>query len=189
MRPVLSRSARIPRAVCALALVLASLPAMARDGTGDAAACHGFKWTIPEVTALFATAPTPLQAGTDATRAPAVSATRLYALDLPLQSKVSFAAPVGKVVLADGAHAGLVRFTPAVSGTWLIALDRGAWIDVVADGKRVESVDFSGSEGCNAPRKTVLYRLEAGVAYLVQFSAADATTLSMTITPGPIGTP
>ena len=41
MRPVLSRSARIPRAVCALALVLASLPAMARDGTGDAAACHG----------------------------------------------------------------------------------------------------------------------------------------------------
>lgn len=150
-----------------------------------APACRGFKWDMPDVVALFATPAEAIQAGADEASAPVVQARRLYALELPAQAAVKFAAPVGKVMLGDGAHAGMLRFTPPAGGTWLLALDRGAWIDVVAGGRRVESLDFSGSEGCRAPRKTVLYRLDAGVTYVVQFSAADAPRLQVTITPAP----
>lgn len=175
---------RVLGLLCSLAL-----PAVAVANDAVSSACHGFKWDISDVVTLYAGAAQRLEAGADAATAPEISAGHVYALDLVAQERTRFAAPVGKVMLADGAYAGLLRFTPATSGLWVVSLDRGAWIDVVTDGKRVESVDFSGSEGCAAPRKVVLYRLDAGVPYIVQLSAANAATLRTAITPGPATTP
>ncbi len=183
-----ARLLALPALGIAMVMASASAPAFAAQHAGapaSASVCGGFKWDIADVVALFSTQAEVVKAGTDPATTPIAAASRLLALDLPVQDAVQFAAPVGKVMLADGAHAGMLRFTPPASGAWLVALDQGAWIDVVADGKRVESVDFSGSEACRAPRKTVLYHLQAGVPYVVQFSAVEGPRMQVVIAPGP----
>jgi hypothetical protein len=90
-----------------------------------------------------------------------------------------------KKALPDGAYAGLVHLQVPAAGAYRVSLDQGTWIDIVGDQKFVESTDFTGLPGCNAPRKIVLFNLPAGQDLVLQFSAAAKDHVRVTLTPAP----
>jgi hypothetical protein len=56
---------------------------------------------------------------------------------------------------------------------------------VVGNQKFVESTDFTGISGCNAPRKIVLFNLPAGADLVLQLSGAAKDHVRVTLTPAP----
>jgi hypothetical protein len=98
---------------------------------------------------------------------------------------VKFILPPAKKGLPDGAFAGLVHLQVPTAGTYRVSLDQGFWIDVVGNQKFVESTDFTGISGCNAPRKIVLFNLPAGADLVLQLSGAAKDHVRVTLTPAP----
>lgn len=169
---------KAPNLLIAIALLLLVIPAA---GAGDS--CTGFKWDVSREVALFGSEATSRAAGSDEASAPDLQPGRLYELTLTPQKDVSFAAAQGKAMLADGAHAGLVRFEVEEAGDYRIALDAGFWVDIVSAGQTIESLDFNGVPGCDRPRKVVLYQLPAGRELVLQLGNAAPSKVRLTITP------
>jgi hypothetical protein len=151
--------------------------------------CAGFAWDVDHERTLFATEAKALPAGTAVASSPALSVDRLYQLQMSSQSEVTFAAPPGKKMLIDGAHAGLAILTVEKSGVYRISLDQSFWLDVVANGALVGSKDFQGRAGCSAPHKIVEFVLPAGAPLTLQFSGATSQTLRVTVTRSPAQAP
>jgi hypothetical protein len=153
--------------------------AMAADDS-----CTGFKWNITQEHALFTQAPQAATAGHDLASAPNMKAQQLYELTLAPQNTVTFVVPPGKKSLADGAFAGLAHLKVPAAGSYRISLDAGFWIDVVGNQKLIESTDFGGMHGCDAPRKVVIFNLPAGDDLVLQISQAVKDHVRVTLTPG-----
>jgi hypothetical protein len=86
-------------------------------------------------------------------------------------------------MLADGAFGGLLRFRVDKAGPHRVAIDARFWLDVVHDGKALQSLDFNGSRDCAGPRKIVVYDLPAGTELTLQIAAATSATARLTVTP------
>jgi hypothetical protein len=149
------------------------------------AACADFAWDVHHERALCAGEAQSLPAGTDRASAPTIRADRYYDLQLSPQPGVKFVAAPGKVMLADGAYAGLIKLTVAKAGSYRVSLDRPYWIDVVSDGKLLPTQDFQGSRGCSAPHKIVEFVLPANQQLWLQFIGATAAQLHLTVTSSP----
>jgi len=152
-------------------------------GAQAAPPCGAEGWNLTHEQALFAGAPKVVQAGKTPTSAPEVRTDRLYRLSLTAQQNVTFAVAPGKKALTDGAFAGIVRFKVPSAGTYRVAIDRPFWIDVVQDGKLINSSDFTGERGC-APHKIVAYSIPAG-SLLLQVSGQVTPQVSISITRAP----
>ncbi|HEY0340764.1 MAG TPA: hypothetical protein VGC34_08170, partial [Steroidobacteraceae bacterium] len=149
--------------------------------------CTSAKWDVSQEHALFLKSPESIAAGHDIGSAPAMKARQLYELTLAPQDGVKFILPPAKKGLSDGAFAGLMHFQVPVAGPYRVSLDQGLWIDVVSNQKFVESTDFGGVSGCNAPRKIVIYNLPAGQDLVLQLSGAAKDHARVTLTPVPPG--
>ena len=68
-------------------------------------------------------------------------------------------------------------------GQYRVSADVALWIDVVANGKVIPSVDFGSAHDCSAPRKVVVYDLPATQALTVQLSGSSAAQAHITLTP------
>lgn len=164
----------------ALAVVAALLLTMQNAQADEA--CTGFKWDVAREHALFLGAATAAAAGNSVQTAAPVALDRLYELALQPQPGVTFAVPPSKKMLADGAHAGLVRFRVPQSGLYRVSLGVPFWIDIAAAGQALASVDFNGSPGCDTPRKVVVYPLPAGQDLTLQFSGNVEPSVRVTLT-------
>src|SRR5258708_39915620 len=100
---------------------------------------------------------------------------QLYELGLSPQDGVKFILPPAKKGLPDGAFAGLVHLQVPAAGPYRVSLDQGFWIDVGGNQKFVESTDFTGVSGCNAPRTIVLFTLPPGADLVLQLSVSATT--------------
>ncbi|MFC4252971.1 hypothetical protein [Sinimarinibacterium flocculans] len=179
-----------PLTVLALARLTVVLGVILPAATFAQDGCDGFKWdNVAAERALFATAAEDVRAGTDPGTAPTIVPDRLYRAALSPQETLRYAAPPSKKMLADGASGGLLRFRVARAGLYRVALDAGFWIDVVADGTAIPSVDFGGSPGCAAPRKIVIYELPAGRDLLLQLTGAVSTQVQVALTAAPDASP
>ena len=78
--------------------------------------------------------------------------------------------------------AGIVRTTIDRAGLYQITLSDEAWVDVVQNGARVKSSDFSGQKACPGVRKSVRFDLAAGPATL-QISNAESAKINLAIAP------
>jgi hypothetical protein len=145
--------------------------------------CAGFKWNVTEERAVFSQKAQSTAAGHDAASAPAMKTKTLYELSLSPQDGVKFVVPPGKKGLPDGAFAGLVHFRVPTTGAYRVSLDQGFWIDVVSHQALIESTDFTGAHGCEAPRKIVQYNLPAGEDLVLQLSGAAKDKVRVSVTP------
>jgi hypothetical protein len=170
--------------IAALTILLAGIsvggaPALADD------ACTDFKWDVAHERALFAGSATQLSAGSDSKSAPAVQPNRLYALKLPAQDQVTFAATPGKKNPSTGSHAGIVTFKIPASGSYRVAIDMPFWVDVVSNGALVAARDFQGQHSCSPPHKIVEFDLVGTRPFFLQLSNAAPDSLRLTITATP----
>lgn len=166
-----------------LAIGLAAGSALAQEDP-----CARFSWNIEHERALFASAPEAVAAGRDAATTPLLAPDRLYQLQLAPQDHVALALLPGKQTKPDGAYAGMARLRLQQPGTYRVSVDQALWIDVVADGRMIDSADFQGQHGCLAPHKIVQYSLPAGRELLLQLSGAVGPGVRLTITPADAGT-
>ncbi len=68
------------------------------------------------------------------------------------------ARPAGSV-----SKGGLAAFRIDTAGTYRIAIDGAAWLDIVHDGKTLESVNHGRGPDCSGIRKMVDFKLEPGI--------------------------
>jgi hypothetical protein len=144
--------------------------------------CAEYKWDVSNERALYAGASESVTSGASVEKAPSILPGRLYAVALQPQEALRFPAAPSKKMLADGASAGLLKLRIAEAGRYRISVDTGLWLDVVRDGKLVESHDFQGITECKAPRKIVLYDLPAGIDVYLQASASSASSVRLSVT-------
>ena len=95
--------------------------------------------------------------------------------------KVAFAPAPGRAPKA-GTFGGVYQFNVAITGTYRIALEAGAWIDVVRDGASLESVAHTEGPACSGIRKIVDFTLTPG-RYMLQLSGAKEAPMRVLIAP------
>ncbi len=149
--------------------------------TPASADCLAYQWDVGALQALYASAPVSIGAANDAAAAPKISLDKLYELNLLEQSKVTFAMAPGKASQGVGVYGGTVAFTVPRSAAYLVGLDQGIWIDVVANGKLTPTKDFHGQRDCDGPHKIVEFALTEGTRYLLQFSAGTRPAVRVTV--------
>jgi len=156
--------------------------AMASGSVRAADPCAAFSWNVTHERALFAMAPEPAVAGRAVSPAPSLVLERLYELQLFPQGAIAYAMSPEKKAAAADSYGGLARLKVDKSGTYRVSLDRGSWVDVVANGKLITSTDFQGRPGCGAPHKIVLYALPAGQDLVLQLSGGRDGRVRIAIT-------
>ncbi|WP_454886112.1 hypothetical protein [Sphingomonas oryzagri] len=98
-------------------------------------------------------------------------------------AKVRFAVPLARPV-ADGDKGGLVILKIREAGTYRIALQHKAWIDMMRGGRAIESSAHAHGAPCSGIAKMVDFRLPRGV-YTLQLSAAADETTGLSVTKQP----
>jgi len=158
----------------------ASAPHAFADGR-----CTGFKWDVSKEVALFDTPAAAVNAGKNSESSPAIEPDRLYRLQLPPQSEVTFAARPGRDTARPGSFAGLARLTLKSAGNYRVAVDTPLWIDVVTGGQLATVTDYQGQQDCEGPHKIVEFDLSGATQFIVQLSGSGAATVRMTVTKTP----
>ncbi len=160
----------------AAGLVLAAAPAVAQED------CAGFNWPLAtELSWLRAADPQAVDSGASLAAIPE----RAIALALKPQAETRFPAPSSARPRPDDASrfAGFVTFGPvAAPGTYQVTLSADSWIDVVQDGKTLESVAHTGKTTCPGLRKSVRFTLGPG-PFSIQVSRVAAPEIRVTIRP------
>ncbi|MEO5493560.1 MAG: hypothetical protein ABIR08_05995 [Sphingomonas sp.] len=95
--------------------------------------------------------------------------------------KVVFTATPGRTS-KSGSFGGVYQFNVATAGTYRIALEAAAWIDVVFDGKSLESIAHAEGPACSGIRKIVDFTLSPG-RYSLQLSGAKDSPMRVLIVP------
>ncbi|THD37203.1 MAG: hypothetical protein E7773_03985 [Sphingomonas sp.] len=93
--------------------------------------------------------------------------------------KVTFT-PAPSRAPRPGTFGGAYQVAVTTAGTYRIALEAGAWIDVVRDGKVLESVAHAEGPSCSGIRKIVDFALAPG-RYAIQLSGAKAAPMRILI--------
>jgi hypothetical protein len=82
----------------------------------------------------------------------------------------------------SGSYAGLARFTVPATGRYRVSADGAVWLDLVVNGVSQPALAFSGSPGCFAPHKIVVFALEAGQSVVVQVTGSGREALRLALT-------
>jgi hypothetical protein len=171
----------LPLLAMALLVVGTARPSVAESpSSGDP--CGGYKWDVSVERALFAAAPTQIAAGKDRASAPSAVANQLYTVTLHPLSEVSFPATPGRTP-ASGSFAGVVALTVPVPGKYRISVDVPLWIDVAGGASLAPVLDYEGLHDCAAPRKVVVFDLQAKTDWTLEVSAADRVAVRVAVTP------
>jgi hypothetical protein len=169
-------------AVMKLLLSLLAFAALAAPARAQQDPCAAFTWNVSHERALFAGHVQAAAMGASRLDAPLLDPDRLYELQLNALAQVQFTVPPGKSKGGNGPYAGLARVRVPIAGTWRIALDQPAWIDVVAAGQAIASSDYQGRADCHAPHKIVQFPLPANQELVIQLSGTPQATVRLTIT-------
>jgi hypothetical protein len=97
--------------------------------------------------------------------------------------KIRFAVPLAKPIVA-GDKGGLVTLKIAEPGTYRVALQHKAWIDVMRDGQAIASTAHAHGAPCSGIAKSVDFALARGV-YVLQLSDTQDETIGVMVTKQP----
>ncbi|MFT4075979.1 MAG: hypothetical protein QM647_10665 [Asticcacaulis sp.] len=123
--------------------------------------------------------PETLAAAGDPAKSPDVSVSHAYDLTLLSVAQVMYPVAADKAPMVNS-FGGLLSLKVTETGTYTVALDDKAWVDVVRDGKIVKSVSHNQGPACTTVHKAVDFTLEPGV-YAIQLSNAPSASLKLLI--------
>lgn len=146
-------------------------------GTGG---CDSFEWPLKtELEWMKAADSEAAQSGASFAAPPA----KAIALTLQPADAVKFdIAPTGKGKAEAGkAFGGIVKFdgVPA-PGLYQVSLSGPGWIDVVQDGKALQTEAHTGKSDCDGLRKSVRFKIRAG-PFAVQLNGVPAEAIKIAI--------
>jgi hypothetical protein len=157
-----------------LAVCVTAIPALAQEPVG----CDKFKWPLDKERAALT--------GTDL---PKVASGSWINWRLPFATIVALV-PLAEAKLpmaperapkSNESFAGFIQSpAPAKAATYKITLSSEGWIDIVQDGRRVQSITSTGVRGCDGVRKSVKFDL-AAAPFVVQISGIKANTIGLVI--------
>lgn len=170
---------RHSRLFALLSATLLATPAIATpQDTGVDPRCAMVRPAFPAGFAGWSTR-TPLTAGIAARNAPVLPIGR--GADLTLAAGARFVPLLAPGKAADAASAGgLVMFQVPRAGTYRVALDSPAWVDVIRSGRMVAASAHGHGPMCTGIRKIVDFRLRPG-RYVLQLSGSATPTLALLI--------
>ena len=152
-----------------LALSVSAAPALAQEPSG----CDKFKWPLDKERATLT--------GTDLPKLPSGGRATFPLPFATLVTLTPFADAKLRAPKSNNSFAGSIEVAaPARRGTYKITLSSEGWIDVLQDGKRLQSIAATGATGCNGVRKSVKFEL-AATPFTVQFSGVDADNIGVVI--------
>ena len=161
------------RSLFALIALLIAMPAVAQEPVG----CDKFKWPLDRERALLAS-PMQVASGGEVQQplATAVMVTLVPFADAKLPIAPS------RVPKSPDSYAGFVRLSAlAKQGTYRVTLSKGAWIDVIQDGRELKSSAFSGATGCDSIGKSVKFEL-AATPFTIELSGTMAHAIAVVVT-------
>jgi hypothetical protein len=168
-----------------LAAFIVLLPAVAALGHSDAAkGCTAFSW---DMTREFEVMGRPAKA-VEALEIGGPNSARLlldehYSLALPPEDRARFAMAPARAARGSAPRGGSAAFTVAKSGRYRVSISSRHWIDVIADGKALESLDHQGNSQCELVRKAVEFEMPADRQLTLQLSGQDDAVVGLAITP------
>jgi len=157
-----------------LAVCVSAAPALAQEPVG----CDKFKWPLDKERATLT--------GTDLPKV--VSGTRInwrqpFATIVALVPLAEAKLPMApeRAPKSNESFAGFIQSpAPAKAATYKITLSSAGWIDVVQDGRRVQSITSTGVRGCDGVRKSVKFNL-AAMPFTIELSGIEANTIAIAI--------
>jgi hypothetical protein len=165
----------VKSAAIVLAVCVAAGPALAQEPVG----CDKFKWPLDKERATLT--------GTDLPKV--VSGNRInwrqpFATIVALVPLAEAKLPMApeRAPKSNESFAGFIQSpAPAKAATYKITLSSEGWIDVVQDGRRVQSITSTGVRGCDGVRKSVKFDL-AATPFTIELSGIEANTIAIAIT-------
>jgi hypothetical protein len=168
----------MPDRTMKISLIILSLciatPAFAQEPVG----CDKFKWRLDKERATLTGSDLPkVDSGSRINwRLPFASIVALVPL---AEAKLPMAPE--RAPKSNGSFAGFIQApAPAKAATYKVTLSSEGWIDVVQDGRRVQSITSTGARGCDGVRKSVKFDL-AVAPFVVQISGIEANTIGLVI--------
>jgi hypothetical protein len=171
------------RLILILAVMALALPAAAQEMPA-AATCAATDKALPAEFATWAH-PAGLAAAADPADSgkAALKVGQAVSADLPSTGDVKYAQrpekPGGSV-----SHGGLFSVQVDKPGTYTVAISSAAWIDVLRDGKPVESNAHGRGPACSTIRKMVSFPMQPG-RYLIQIAANGEPKLGIMVAAKP----
>lgn len=101
-------------------------------------------------------------------------------VDLALRPTAGIAYPLPPAHPGGNSDGGFVGFTVAAAGIYRVAIGSGAWIDIVRDGRAVESIAHGHGPACTGVHKMVDFALIPG-GYVLQVAGNDTATLPLLV--------
>jgi hypothetical protein len=170
--------------VLMIALALSAAPALAQETPSAKANCSTMDSALPPAFSAWPTQAA-LSAAVNAAGLSKATLTpgKAVAASLSPTAEVHFVVPPEKP--ADPAsRSGLFDIKIAKSGTYVVGLGAGAWIDVLKDGKALTSSAHDHGPTCSTLHKLVEFPLEPG-HYVLQISGNTDAKLSILVAKRP----
>jgi hypothetical protein len=164
----------VKSAAIVLAVCVAAGPALAQEPIG----CDKFKWPLDKERATLSGSDLPKVASGSRVNwtipfATAVTLVPLAEAKLPMAPE--------RAPKSNESFAGFIQSpAPAKAATYKITLSSEGWIDVVQDGRRVQSITSTGVRGCDGVRKSVKFDL-AATPFTIELSGIEANTIAIAI--------
>jgi hypothetical protein len=165
----------VKSAAIVLAVCVAAGPALAQEPVG----CDKFKWPLDKERATLT--------GTDLPKV--ISGNRInwrqpFATIVALVPLAEAKLPMApeRAPKSNESFAGFIQSpAPAKAATYKITLSSEGRIDVVQDGRRVQSITSTGVRGCDGVRKCVKFDL-AATPFTIELSGIEANMIAIAIT-------
>ncbi len=156
----------------------------ARDGAAEK--CAAFTWDVTHELAVMGRPAKSVAArevgGKDAG---ALALDERYSVTLPPEDRARFAVAPARGAKSTAPRGGSIGFTVASSGRYRVSITTRHWIDVVVDGKALESLDHQGNAQCDRLHKVVEFELPADRPLTLQLSGQDDAVVGVVITAAP----
>lgn len=142
--------------------------------------CDSYDMDVTQDLHLLGLTATPVSMASDAEgELPTITLDEPYEITLHPQSEVAFSVEPSRVMLAEGSYAGFMDISVPTSGRYRFSFSGESWVDMVADGRTLDTTLFAGRHGCNPLRKLVDYDLEAGQNYMLMLSGRSRSSMLM----------